>query len=383
MRKVVFVTGSRGEYGVLRPVLKAIEKSRDLKLSLIATGMHLLPEFGNTASEIERDGFKIDAKVDMDMSGDTGAAMAKSIGLGVIGIAKALDDIKPDIVLVVGDRVEALAATLAAASMNLPIAHVSGGDVTAGGCIDDSIRHAITKFAHIHFPGTNESAERIIKLGEDPSRVFMVGNPGVAAKYRISSSEKQRVARSYGIDLDKPVLIVIQHPVTAETDEAKGQMTETMEAVVSMKEQTFVFYPNADAGGKAIIDVIKKYERHPFIKIFKNIPRDDFLVLLGIAHVLVGNSSCGIIEAPSFGLPVVNIGTRQEGRERADNVIDVGYDRKEITKAIKKALHDRNFRQRAKRCKNPYADRGADEKIVNVLSRIKITPDLLRKKMTY
>jgi UDP-hydrolysing UDP-N-acetyl-D-glucosamine 2-epimerase len=251
----------------------------------------------------------------MLLSGDTGTAMAKSIGNGMISIAHALDIIKPNIILILGDRIEPFAAAIAGAYMNITVAHIHGGDSAKAG-LDEYARHAITKLVPIHFPATEKSAERMIKMGEDPAKVFVVGAPGLDTLLNEKLVGQEVLSEKYTLELSKPILLVVQHPVTTEVDEAPDQIRETLETISELKHQTVLIYPNADAGGRRMIEVIKKY---PFIKAFKSIPHKEYLSLMKMASVLVGNSSSGIIEAPSFGLPVVNIGSRQEGRERAEN----------------------------------------------------------------
>jgi GDP/UDP-N,N'-diacetylbacillosamine 2-epimerase (hydrolysing) len=381
MRKVAVVTGTRAEYGILKPVLRAIKSHPHLNLILIVTGMHLSKEFGYTVKEIMKDGFKIDAKVEMLHKEDTGAAMAKSIGKCIIKMTDVLEETKPDVLVLLGDRAEMLAGAVAAAYTGIPIAHLHGGETS--GSIDDSVRHAITKLAHIHFPATRKSAERIIKMGEDPSRVFVVGAPALDTIINEKLPEPSEISKRYGIDLSKPLLLVLQHPVVTEYEDAANQMKETLDAIVELKHQTILIYPNADAGGRNMIKVIKKYEKYPFIKSFKSLPYRDYLGLMKIAGVLIGNSSSGIIEAPSFHLPVVNIGTRQAGRERSTNVIDVGYDKEEIINAVNKALYDSSFRKKVASCKNPYGDGKASQRIARILANIKIAPSLLQKKINY
>jgi GDP/UDP-N,N'-diacetylbacillosamine 2-epimerase (hydrolysing) len=383
MKKIAVVTGTRAEYGILQPVLRAIEAQRGLELSLVVTGMHLSHEFGYTVSEIEKDGFKISARVDMVPGSDTLEAMAESVGTGIIGMTKTWQQLKPDIILVLGDRVEPLAAAISGAYMNIPVAHIHGGDSSKGG-LDESARHAITKFAHIHFPATQRSAERIIKMGEDEWRVHVVGSPALDAILNETLIPKKEIIEKFNIDTSKPLILLVQHSVTTEPDKAGEQMTETLEAVVHSGYPIILLYPNADAGGRAIIKVIKGYEqRYSLITTFKSLPRREYLSLLKIASVLVGNSSSGMIDAPSFGLPVVNIGGRQEGRERGDNVIDVGYNREEIITAIKKPLTDSKFLRVVKKCHNPYGDGKASPRIAEILSGMEITPELLQKKITY
>ena len=381
-RKIGVVTGTRAEYGILKPVMEAIKKSPTLELSVIVTGMHLAEQFGYTLREIEDDGFRIDAKVDMLLDGNTGTAMAKSIGNGIISIAQALDIIKPDIILILGDRTEPLATAITGAYMNIPVAHIHGGDSAKAG-LDEYARHAITKLAHIHFPATEKSAERIIKMGEDSSNVFVVGAPGLDSILNEKLIEPTGLSEKYNLNLSEPILLVVQHPVTTEVEDAPDQIRETLEAIVELKHQTILIYPNADAGGRRMIEVIKKYENYPFIKTFKSIPHKGYISLMKIASVMVGNSSSGIIETTSFGLPVVNIGSRQAGRERAENVMDVDYDKEEIKATIKKALYDEDFKEKVKNCKNPYGGGKAGVRIADILSKVKIGKKLLQKKLTY
>lgn len=381
--KIAVVTGSRSEYGLLRPILSAINKNPKLKSSLIVTGMHLSKQFGYTVKDIEKDGFKIDAKIPISLSKDSVDAMAKSIGELLTKIVGVLRRIKPDIILIFGDRAEILAVAVAGVYMNIPIAHIHSGDKSIGGHLDDYVRHAIAKLSHIHFEATEKCAERLIKMGEEKERVYVVGSPAVDAISRQKLQSKKTLSHRYNLDLNNPLLLVVQNPVTTEVSKSGKQIEETMEALVKLKLQSIVIYPNADAGARRMINVIKKYGKYPFIKVYENLPHEDYLSLLSVASVLLGNSTSGIIEAPSFRLPVVNIGSRQGGRERSTNVIDVGYDRKKIVKAVKKALHNKKFRNKVKRCKNVYGDGKSSQRIVKVLSKIKITPKLLQKKITY
>jgi len=376
-------TGTRAEYGVLYPVMKAIQRHPKLELSVIATGMHLMPEFGHTVKEIEADGFKIDASVPMHLRGDTGAAMAKSLGKGIIGMTLALEKIMPEILVVIADRGEALAAAAAGAHMNTPVAHIHGGDVTTGSCIDEPIRHAITRFAHIHFPATEKSAERVIKMGEEPWRVHVVGPLGIYAMVEKDFVSKTELCRKLKLDPNKPILLVVQHSVTTQVEKASEQMEETMKALVELGEQAVVIYPNADAGGRRIINVIEKYRKSPQFRIFKTLPYLTFVSLMRVSSVMVGNSSSAIIEAPLFGVPAVNIGIRQEGRERGGNVLDTPHKKDAILKAVRKALTDTDFRRNIKKAPNPFTVKGDGSKIANFLAKVKIDDRLLRKRLTY
>lgn len=381
MRKIAVVTGTRAEYGMLKPVLRAIKRHPRLSIALIVTGMHLSKEFGYTVREIKKDGFKIAAKIDVLHRKDTGAAMAKSIGKCIEKMAETLERLKPDFLVLLGDRSEMLAGSVAASYAGIPIAHIHGGE--SSGSIDDLVRHAITKLAHIHFPATDESASRIMKMGEDASRVFVVGAPSLDTILNERLPTPAEISKKYGLNSSKPILLVVQHPVVTEADEAASQIKETLDAIVGLKYQTILIYPNADAGGRRMIKVIKRYERHPFIKSFKSTPYADYLALMRVADVIVGNSSSGIIEAPSFHLPAVNIGSRQKGRERSMNVIDVGHKKEEIIKAIKKALQDERFRAAVRKCRNPYGDGKAGIRIAETLSKIEITPKLIQKRIVY
>ncbi|MBN2186835.1 MAG: UDP-N-acetylglucosamine 2-epimerase (hydrolyzing) [Dehalococcoidia bacterium] len=381
MRKIAVVTGTRAEYGILLPVLKAIEIQPELMLSLVVTGMHLSHEFGYTVREIEHDGFTVDARVDMLLSSDMPGAMAKSVGMGVIGMAQTWEQLKPEIILVLGDRVEPLAATIAAAYINIPVAHVHGGDVC--GSIDSPARHAITKFAHIHFPATKKSAERIAKMGEEEWRVHIVGSPALDAILSEPLIPAEDLARRLQLDLSQPLILLVQHSVTTQADDAPQQIKETLQAVVELGHPTILIYPNSDAGGRRMIQVISEHGKYPFIKTFKSLPHKEYLSLMKAASLMMGNSSSGIVEAPSFGLPVINIGIRQLGRERGENVINVGHDKQEIIEAVEKALTDKDFLKEVKKCDNPYGDGKTAPRIAEILSKTEITPELIQKKPTY
>lgn len=380
MRKIAAITGTRAEYGLSKSIFTAIQKHPNLELELIVTGMHLSKDFGYTFKEIKRDRFKT-AILNTLYSEDTGAGMTRTIGRCVLQLADTLEDMKPDILLVLTDLGHTLAGAIAGAYMNIPVAHLHGGDVS--GTVDEPVRHAITKLSHIHFPATKKSAERIIKMGEESWRVHVVGAPGLDAILNEKLIKPEKIAKKYNLDLSKPIMLMVQHSVTTESDEVVKQIRETLNAVVELKHQTVLIYPNADAGGRRMIKVIKKYEKYPFIKTFKSLPRKDYLSLMKVASVMVGNSSSGIVEAPSFHLPVINIGNRQEGRERAGNVIDVGYSKNEIINAIRKTLYERKFKEKVKKCKSPYGDGKASQRIVKVLSGIKIDKKLLQKRITY
>ena len=379
MRKILYVSGTRADYGLMRPVLKAIHEHTNLEIEIAATGMHLMEDFGFTINEIEKDNFKLH-KIEAVFEKDSRVAMAFFLGEFIQKLTKKVKEIAPDIILVLGDRVEMLGAANVGTYLGIPIAHIHGGEVTE--TVDEASRHAITKLANIHFPSTKKSAERIIKMGENKEHVFITGAPSLDTIFNTSLLSKEEIFRKYSLDPKEPLIIVLQHPVSFEVDKAAKHMEETMEAIKSTGNQTLVIYPNADAGGRDMIELLEKYTECPFIHIFRNIQSIDFLSLMKYASVMGGNSSCGIIEAPSFKLPVVNIGTRQKGRERANNVIDVDYDKKQIIEAIGKAM-SAEFISFLKDCKNPYGDGKTSPRIAKILAEIKINKGLLQKKMAY
>lgn len=378
-RTIVCVTGTRADYPRIKAVLREITKRPNLQLKLIVTGMHLLKAFGDTVGAIEQDGFDIAARVKMYSEDDSPYGMAKSAIHCADGIADALRQIQPDLVLLSVDRVETLAAAAAAALMNLPIAHVQGGEVT--GTIDESIRHAVTKLAHIHFPSTQDAADRIIRMGEDPRHVHLVGCPYLDIIRTVDYVGKEQLARTYGFDPTKPLVIFVQHPVTTEYGQGMEQVKKCIWALQCFPDVEIVgVYSNADAGGREIIATM---EGSANFHIFPNIPDKDFLSLMKYAAVMVGNSSAGIREAPSFQLPAVNVGTRQNGRLRAGNVIDVPHDVDTIVKAIETALHDGDFRENLKKVTNPYGDGNSAKRIVDVLEHVELSGQLIQKRITY
>jgi UDP-hydrolysing UDP-N-acetyl-D-glucosamine 2-epimerase len=264
--------------------------------------------------------------------------------------------------------------------MNIPIAHIHGGDSSKGG-LDESARHAITKFAHIHFPATKLSAERILKMGEDEWRVHTVGSPTIDTILNEPLLTREALAVQFELDLSQPLVLLVQHPVTTQAIEAAAQMRETLSAISELGYPTVIIYPNSDAGSRSMIEVIKQYEGYPFIRTFKSLPHKEYLSLMKVASAIVGNSSSGIFDAPSLGLPAVNIGIRQEGRERGKNVIDVKHDKQGIIRALKQCLTDKHFLDEVKKRENPYGDGKAGQRIATILAEIEITPQLFQKKI--
>jgi GDP/UDP-N,N'-diacetylbacillosamine 2-epimerase (hydrolysing) len=382
VKNICVITGSRAEYSLLRPVMRAIQQQKGLRLFVIVTGSHLFAGAGMTVNEIIKDGFSINARVKMTPAKDTPQAMAESIGQGVTGISKALTKIQPDMVVVLGDRVEALAGAIATVYSKIVLAHIHGGDSPKAG-FDEYARHAITKLAHVHFPATPKSAERIKKMGEDPRKIYTVGAPGVDNVFDGTATSRKDLEKKYKIDFSKTTLLVVQHPLSTSDSSAAEEMKQTLEAACSLNYQAVVLYPNIDAGGRRMAAVIERYRKYPGLMVLKNMPPQDYIGLLKVVRVMVGNSSSGIIEAPAVHLPVVNIGSRQDGRERAENVIDVPPDRMKIQKAIQKALTDKYFKKKVLHGKNPYGRGNAGVKIAKILASLPMDERLFQKKLTY
>ncbi len=382
IRKIVVVTSSRADYGLLFWLMKAVEQDAALKLQLVVTGMHLLHEFGSTFKIIENDGFRIDRKVEMLLSSDSPAAITKSIGVGCIAFADALQELQPHLMVLPGDRFELLAAAIAGSMARTPIAHLHGGE-TSQGAVDEAIRHSLTKMAAIHFPATEKSRQRIIQMGEHPETVFNHGAPGLDHLYRTELLSKEQLEKHLEFSLDSGTALITYHPVTLENDTSERQIENLLSAVKAAKLKAIFSGANADAHGRIINSKISSFcKQNPArYKFADNLGQRIYLSCLKHVDVLIGNSSSGLTEAPSFRLPVVNIGDRQKGREKAANVIDVGYSAEEILSVIHEALSDR-FKQRLSGLKNPYdkhADGRAGERIKDTLKSISLSEVLLKK----
>lgn len=343
MKKICTVIGSRANYSSIKSAMRAIQKHPQLELQVVAAASALLDRYGQVVRLIEQDGFEVNERLHMLIEGETPATMAKSTGVGLIELPSVFDRLKPDVVITVGDRFETMATTLAAAYMNTPVAHTMGGEVS--GTIDESIRHAVTKFAHIHFPASRDAAERIVKLGERPEMVFRVGCPRIDLVADILAETADEVDGQLfdlgvgaSLDLSTPFVLVSQHPVTTEYGEGERQITATLSAVRECGMQAIVLWPNADAGSEDIARGMRKWREKGLAErmhFFKNLPTATYIRLMKNAACLVGNSSSGIREGAYIGTPVVNIGSRQTARERGSNVVDVGHDEKEILSAIR------------------------------------------------
>ncbi len=366
-RKICVVTGSRAEYGLLRWVMEGIFKASDLELQVIATGMHLSPEFGLTYREIEKDGFHIDRKVEMLLSSDTPSGLSKSMGLGMIGFGDALQQLRPDLMLILGDRFEILSAVVAAMFARIPVAHLHGGETTEG-AFDEAIRHSITKMSHLHFVAAEEYRNRVIQLGENPERVFLVGGLGIDNIRKLKLLGKTELEESLDFKLGKKNLLITFHPVTLDGAASEEQMTELLASLASLEDTHLIFtMPNADTGSRALFDMIDQFvSSHPNARAYTSLGQVKYLSCIRQVDGVVGNSSSGLIEAPAFNKGTINIGDRQRGRLKAESVIDCRPDRQSIAAALKQ-LYSPAFQDKLKSVRNPYGEGGASEKIVQVL----------------
>lgn len=369
IKKILYITGTRADYGLMHSTLELLNEN--FQLEVVSTGMHLMEEFGCSINEIKKDDFNLHI-VNQTFLEDNEQSMSIFIGNLIRDLTEVMANINPDIVLLLGDRGEMLAGAIVASYLQIPIAHIHGGDISL--TVDDKARHAITKLANIHFPATEKSALRIKQMGENPDNIYVVGAPGLDSIIKNKDNfDETYLKEKYGIKKD--FILVLQHPVSAENKESSFQISQTLDAVTSTSYQIIVIYPNADAGGRAMINKINEYD----VDSYKNIPHDDFIGLLNIASILIGNSSSGIIESSSFKLPVINIGTRQQGREKASNVIDVDYNREEILEAIK-YIESEEYIEILKNCDNPYGNGKSCENICNILKKIDINDKLLNKE---
>lgn len=379
-KKIAYVSGTRADFGLMISVLTAIRESRKLDLQLYATGMHVMPQFGMTINEM-RKRFPGTAAINVCFKTNDPVGAAK-FSVEFLGkIVSVFDKQKPDFVLTLGDRPEMLCTALACLYLNIPSGHLHGGEKTR--TIDEISRHAITKLSHLHFPATIESSIRIEKMGEEKWRIHIVGAPAMDIILNKKLPSRQKLFKKLGLDVRDKVILIVQHPVSDEWEQSGQQMKETITALKSFKLPKVIIYPNADAGSRSMIEVINREKNNPLFKIFPNLPFEQFLALEKEAAVWVGNSSGAIIESSSFHTPVVNIGTRQDGREQVSNIINVGYNRNEIKRAIEKSLNDRSYLKGLKTMINPWGDGGTGPRIVRILEKLEITPRLLSKQITY
>lgn len=363
MIKIVYISGSRSDYYLMRRVLIELNKVSILKV--IITSMHLSPIFGYTADEIEKDGFKLE-KVDMLFENDDLSAMVKSLGIGIYGIAQAIENIRPDIILLEGDRGESLAGALIGAHLNIPVIHHGGGDISCS--IDNKIRNAITMFSDYHLTGNLKSYEKLVSMGIPEKKIFCVGEPGLDDIISRDFTSKSDIVKKYGIKPSRPLIILLYHPNTNEFLQTERNIEEILGAIKKLEIQTIAIFSNSDSGGKIINSKISESaNENDFLSVYPNIERKDFLGLINICDLMVGNSSSGIVEFPSLKKPFIYVGTRQKNRIKSDNTINVGYNKQEIIDGIKKALYSKDFKNNLKNLKNPYGDGKSSERIVNII----------------
>jgi GDP/UDP-N,N'-diacetylbacillosamine 2-epimerase (hydrolysing) len=379
-RHIAVLTGKRGGYGAMKPMLKLIEADPDLKLSLIVTDQHVNPKFGATIAEVEKD-FKVAAVVDLEQSDGTGFARARAIGMCLSKLSEVLDELRPHILLLYGDRGEVMAAAIAALHLGIPVAHVQGGDIS--GNMDELFRHAMTKLSHLHFPSNQESAGRILGLGEEPWRVHVVGDNHIDQIVASDFTDAETLWRRYGISPGEKPILVLQHPETTRNRDNYADMRATLQAVLVLGRRTLVIYPCSDQGYEEVVRAIEEVRGFPGVSIHLNIEAPDFWGLLSMAAVLVGNSSAGLIETPYFRIPAIDLGQRQMGRLRAENVISSEFGKEAVAACLEKALYDQEFAQVVQQCSQPFGDGQAFRRIVAILKTIPLDENLLNKRITY
>ena len=384
MKKVCVVVGSRANYSSIKSVMRAVQDHPKLQLQVVAGASALLDRFGAVVETLEADGFTPDARVLMIIEGETPTTMAKSTGLGLLELPTVFDNLQPDVVVTVGDRFETMATAIAAAYMNIPLAHTMGGEIS--GTIDENIRHAVTKLSHIHFPANQGAAERIMRMGEDPSVVHVVGCPRIDLVAEIADENKRLPERAWleyegvggQINLEEPFLLVSQHPVTTEYGDGEHQIAETLMALHELQMPTIMLWPNVDAGSEDISRGMRKFREHydhDYIRFYKNFSVETYVRLMKHCACKIGNSSASIREGPYLGMPAVNVGTRQINRERGANVIDANYDCGQIVDAVRKQVQHGPYPS-----ESIYGDGRAGERIADILA---VSDFNIHKRMTY
>jgi GDP/UDP-N,N'-diacetylbacillosamine 2-epimerase (hydrolysing) len=366
-RNICVVTSSRADYGLLRWVMQGIKDDPELNLQIIATGMHLSPTFGLTCKVIEEDGFEVNAKIEILGSSDTPTAIAESMALALDGTAKAFSELKPDLVVVLGDRFEIFAATAAALVTKIPVAHLHGGETTAG-AFDEAFRHSITKMSHLHFVATDEYRSRVLQLGENPKNVYLVGGVGIDSIKNLPLLSKEDFENQLGIKLDTKSLLITFHPVTLDSESPEQQMKELLAALSHLHDTTLIFtMPNADTGGRVLIDMIEKFAgQNKNAKVFTSLGQLKYLSCISHVDGVVGNSSSGLTEVPTFKKGTINVGDRQMGRIQASSVINCEPKEKDIKRAIE-TLYSLDFNSNLAATMNPYGEGGASARIVKAL----------------
>lgn len=379
MRTIGVVTVARSDYGIYLPVLRRLETEPEVQLCLFVSGMHMAPEFGLTCEEVENDGFGSLHCIEMLLASDSPEGVAKSMGLGMIGFAQAYAQTDVDLLLLLGDRFEMMAAAAAATPFNIPLAHLHGGECTEG-AIDEVMRHSISKMSHLHFVSTQEYGRRLIQMGEEPWRVHVAGAAGLDNLRQVELLDRATLEKELQLSLDPAPLLVTFHPVTRDINQTTYHIQELLAALGCVRRPIVITYPNADADGRSVIDAIESFaQSRPKVKLIKNLGTQRYFSLMSIGAAMVGNSSSGIIEAASFELPVVNVGSRQRGRIHAANVINANYDRASVLDAIRKAVST-PFAESLRGLVNPYGDGNAAQRIVDVLKRQPLGAELLIKR---
>lgn len=381
MKKVCIVTGTRAEYGLLKPIIARVSHSEEMDLSIVATGMHLSPEFGLTYQEIENDGYVINAKIEMLLSSDTPVGITKSMGVALLGFADYFSVNRPDIVVILGDRYEMLEVASAAMIARIPIAHIHGGEATEG-AIDEAIRHSITKMSHLHFVTTEEYRKRVIQLGEHPKTVYNVGALGIENIKKLTLLKKEQLEEKIGFHFHNPTIMVTYHPVTLEEENTEESFRNILQVISEFKDLSVIFTKaNSDTNGRVINSMIDNFvsSNKERCASYTSLGQLRYLSALQYCDAVLGNSSSGIIEVPSFGIPTVNIGDRQLGRVRAESVIDCGNEKREIETALKKALSE-DFKNKVKSIANPYEGVHTSATIVRVISESLDKGIIIKKK---
>jgi GDP/UDP-N,N'-diacetylbacillosamine 2-epimerase (hydrolysing) len=380
-RKICIITGTRAEYGLLRWVMQGIKDDNELTLQIITTGMHLSPEFGLTYKAIEQDGFQIDRKVEMLTSSDTAVGIAKSMGLGMIGFADALHELQPDLIVVLGDRFEIFSAVTAALVARIPVAHLQGGEATEG-LIDEAIRHSISKMSHLHFVAAEPYRQRVIQLGEQPDHVFLVGGLGIDNIKRLQLLDRATLETSLDFKLGVKNLLITFHPVTLETATAASQMQELLSALAQLKDTQLIFtLPNADTDGRKLIGMVQNFvKQHTNARAYTSLGQLLYLSCIAQVDGVLGNSSSGLTEVPSFKKGTINIGDRQRGRLQAESVINCEPAQDSIANAIAQ-LYSADFQAHLHKVTNPYGEGGASEVIVSTIKEVSL--DGILKKRFY
>jgi GDP/UDP-N,N'-diacetylbacillosamine 2-epimerase (hydrolysing) len=375
-RKVCYVTGTRADFGLMRSTLTALRDSEAIELSIVVTGMHLSDKYGRTVDDIKAADLPINATVELDFESATGAEMARNLGTMVAGFVDAFLTLAPDLVLVLGDRGEMLAAALSAVHLNIPVAHIHGGE--RSGTIDESIRHAISKLSHFHFVSTAESRDRLVRMGEQAASVYLTGAPGLDGIDALALRSREELLRNAGLDHTRPVALMVYHPVVQEAATGAAGASEIINILLARGIQLVALKPNSDAGSEQIRAVLEARTAHSDVLIATHFPRERFVSWMAAADLMIGNSSAGIIEAASFGTPVINIGSRQNLRERNANVIDVTVDLVDIERAIELALEHGRYDRR-----NVYGDGCTVDRIVQLIESLSLDPSVMMKSNAY